>query len=86
MSTVVINLDGTGHVTPDEPTEAEQVARDLLSLAGSKHEVRTNTDNGLMFVVPAALAEAYAGLTAEITTDVPEEPAAPKRRRARKET
>jgi hypothetical protein len=63
-----------------------QVARDLLSLADSPHQVRTSSDNGLTFVVPTELADAYLALTAEISTAEPDQPAAPKRRgRARKE-
>lgn len=54
--------------------DVEQTARDLLSLATSPSDVVTNTDDGLVFVVPDALAQAYAGEVAQI-----------KRPRARKE-
>lgn len=70
----------------DDPA---QTARDLLSLAESKHDVRTSSDEGLLFVVPAYLAEAYQAAMSDITLPVvvPEQDAStPKRRgRARKE-
>jgi hypothetical protein len=62
---------------------AEQVARDLLSLADSPADVRTNTDNGLAFDVPDAVADEYTKLMAGVVPAT--EPAAPKRGRARKE-
>jgi hypothetical protein len=67
--------------------DAEQVARDLLSLAESKHDVRTTSDHGLAFIVPERLALAYQELMSEITVPaVVPDPVAPKRRgRARKE-
>lgn len=62
-----------------------QVARDLLSLADNPFQVRTNTDNGLSFMVPQHVAQQYAELLAGVTTDATPEP--PKRRgRPRKET
>lgn len=54
--------------------DAGQTARDLLSLADSPYDVATNTDDGLVFVVPDALAEAYAAELSKV-----------KRPRARKE-
>lgn len=63
---------------------AEQVARDLLSLARSPHDVATNTDHGLAFVVPDYLAELYAESMALVQQ--PEKTAAPKRGRTRKES
>lgn len=66
--------------------QVAQVARDLLSLADSPHQVRTSSNNGLTFVVPTELADAYLALTAEISTAGPDTPAVPKRRgRARKD-
>lgn len=64
-----------------------QTARDLLSLATSAHDVRTSSDDGLAFVVPAWLAEQYDTAIGEIATvEEQDEPVAPKRRgRARKE-
>ncbi len=68
-------------VTVGEGETAEQVARDLLSLTDNPFEVQTNTDDGLSFIVPDALALAYMQVGAEITTDDAE--AAPKRRNSR---
>lgn len=82
----------TGYVIPGDGESAAQVARDLLSLADSPYDVQTSTDDGLMFVVPDRLAEAYSALHAEVRQEQPaagpaETPAAPKRRaRARKES
>lgn len=82
----------TGYVIPGDGESAAQVARDLLSLADSPYDVQTSTDDGLMFVVPDRLAEAYSALHAEVRQEQsapgPDETAAtPKRRaRARKES
>jgi hypothetical protein len=66
--------------------DVAQVARDLLSLADSPHQVRTSSDNGLTFFVTTDVADAYMALTAEISTAGPDQPAVPKRRgRARKD-
>lgn len=64
-----------------------QTARDLLSLAESAHDVKTSSDDGLAFLVPAWLAEAYDSAMADVVPAVvPDETVAPKRRgRARKE-
>lgn len=64
--------------------QAEQVARDLLSLARSPHDVQTNTDNGLTFVVPNYLAELYAE-SMQLVQPTEEPAPQPKRGRARKE-
>ena len=63
--------------------EAEQVARDLLSLARSKFDVQSTSDHGV-FVVPAYLADLYADAMADVVPASEDAPA-PKRRRARKE-
>ena len=63
--------------------EHEQVAKDLLSLAETPWDVQTNTDNGLVFVVPDYLAVAYNEAMADV---VPADVPSPKRRgRPRKE-
>lgn len=66
-----------------EPGMAEQVARDLLSLADSKFDVQSTSDHGV-FVVPAYLAERYAAAMADVQSSA-EEPAPKRRGRARKE-
>lgn len=77
----------TAFIIPGDGESAAQVARDLLSLADSPYDVRTSTDDGLMFVVPEKLAEAYSVLHAEVRQEqpatVPVETAAPPKRRAR---
>jgi hypothetical protein len=67
------------------PEQAAQVARDLLSLAQSPFHVQTNTDSGLAFVVPEYLAELYAETMSLVQPAAPEQPAARKRGRPRKE-
>lgn len=60
---------------------AEDTARLLLSLAKTPHDVKTNTDAGLAFVVPDYLADLF-----EVAQQTPKEPAAPRRGRPRKES
>lgn len=67
------------------PDDAARVAADLLSLADSPYDVRTNTDQGLAFVVPQYLADRYADAMSIVTT-ADETPVPARRRgRARKE-
>lgn len=66
--------------------DAGQTARDLLSLAVNPHLVRTNTDHGLTFQVPAPVADLYMALLAEVSAE-PAAPEPPRRRgRPRKES
>jgi hypothetical protein len=52
-------------VYPDADNAA-QVAADLLSLVDDPAQVRTNTDNGLAFDVPDAVADEYHRLMADV--------------------
>lgn len=65
--------------------EHSQVARDLLSLARSPHDVKTNTDSGLAFAVPEYLAELYMESMRLVQPAEPVQPAARKRGRPRKD-
>lgn len=62
---------------------ASQVAADLLSLVADPALVRTNTDNGLAFDVPAEVADEYHALMAGVVPAT--ETARVKRARTRKE-
>lgn len=64
--------------------DVEQTARDLLSLAKDPTAVRTNTDDGLTFIVPQELAQEYAALLSDIQAEPEDAPR--KRRTTRKES
>lgn len=73
-------MSGIEWVTIIPGGDAGQAARDLLSLAEDPNLVRTNTDHGLTFLVPSAVAERYTALLTEVTAD-PTPVAPPVRRR-----
>jgi hypothetical protein len=73
-------MTGTEWVRVIPGDDAGQVARDLLSLADSEYDVKTNTDDGLVFVVPEELARQYAELVGSVSSD-PEQPKRGGRRR-----
>jgi hypothetical protein len=70
----------TALVIPDKGME-QQVAADLLALADHPRDVVTNTDSGLAFIVPDALADRYADAMRAAQDDS----ATPRRGRAKKE-
>lgn len=68
----------TSYIIPPDGG-AEDTARLLLQLAKTPHDVQTNTDAGLAFVVPDYLADLF-----EAAQQTQQEPATPKRGRPRK--